>query len=121
MKAMADYGKMLGFDVAKDSSVAFAKCGKFPAKPASMVKLERLKAEVDQLTEERRAAEAEIGGRAAKASGIPADKYALARERLLTWNSEGKGKSGRRSLTKEENDLFLAHASDIRKVESVLQ
>ena len=120
-KAFADYGKMLGFDPAKDSAVAYAKCGKLPAKPASMVKLDQLKAEVDQLTEQRRAEEAEIGGRAAKASGIPADKYALARERLLTWNSEGKGKSGRRSLTKEENDLFLAHASDIRKVESVLQ
>lgn len=120
-KALAEYGKMFGVDPAKDSAVAYAKCGNLPAKPASMVKLERLKAEVDQLTEERRAAEAEIGGRAAKASGIPADKYALARERLLTWYSEGRGKNGRRSLTTEENDLFSAHASDIRKVQSVLR
>jgi hypothetical protein len=120
-KAFADYGKMLGFDPAKDSAVAYAKCGKLPAKPASMVKLEQLKAEVDQLAEQRRAEEAEIGGRAATASGIPADKYSLARERLLTWYSEGRGKSGRGSVTKEEDELFQAHASDIRKVQSVLR
>jgi hypothetical protein len=120
-KAMANYEKLIGFEPAKDSAVGYAKCGKPPAKPASMVKLEGLKAEVERLTEERRAAEAESGARAAKAAGMPADKYALARERLLTWNTERKAKDGKRSVTKDEDALFKSRAADIKKVEAALR
>ncbi len=121
LKAFADYMKMLGFDPAKDSVVAFAKCGKLPAKPASMVKLERLKAELEQINEERRAAEAEGGARAAKAAGMPADTYALARERLWAWNQSRKQKASRIPVTKEEDALFAARVSDIKKLESILR
>jgi hypothetical protein len=120
-KAMADYMKILGFDPVGDSTAAYAKCGKPPAKPASMVKLEGLKAEVEQLTDQRRAVEKESGVRAAKAAGMPADKYALARERLLTWNSERKEKGGKRSVTKDEDALFKSRMADIKKVEVALR
>jgi len=120
-KAMTDYAKMLGFDVAKDSSIAFGTCGKLPPKPASMVTLERLKAEVSALSDERRDAEVESNARAAKAAGMPADKYALARERLWAWSAARKDKKPSRALTKEEDALFSARASDIKRIESMLR
>jgi hypothetical protein len=119
-RAANDYMKLFGFDVVKDSAVAFAKCGKPPEKPASLVKLERLRAEQDKINEERRAAEEEVGALSAKAAGMPADKYALARERLWAWSVSRKAKK-RPPVTKEEEDLFAAHAGDIGKVESVLR
>ncbi len=121
VKAYADYTKLLGFDIARDSAVAFAACGKLPPKPASLVKLERLEAEVARLNDERRDAEAESEARAAKAAGMPADKYALARERLWAWAAARKQKQSTRALTKDEDALFSARASDIRKIESMLR
>jgi hypothetical protein len=120
-KAMTDYMKMLGIDLAKDTAAAYTTCGKPPAKPASMVKLERLKAEAAQLADQRRAVEKVSSERAANAAGMPADKYALARERLLTWNSERKEKGGKRSVTKDEDALFKSRADDIKKVEAALK
>lgn len=119
--AVADYMKMLGFDVAKDSAAAFATCGRIPPKPASVVRIERLKAEVDTLSEKRRVAEVEGEARAAKAAGMPADKYALARERLWVWNEARKRKQASRALTKEEEALFSARALDITRIESILR
>jgi hypothetical protein len=120
-RAFADYAKMLGYDPAQDSVVALSACGKLPAKPASMVKLERLKAEVGRLSDERRDAEVEIDARAAKAADMPADKYALARERLWAWSAARKQKQTQRALTKEEDALFSARASDIKRIESMLR
>ena len=103
-----------------DSAVAFAACGKLPPKPASLITLERLKAEVGRLNDERRDAEVEGDARAAKAAGMPADKYALARERL--WAAAArKQKQVQRALTKDEDALFSARANDIRKIESMLR
>jgi hypothetical protein len=121
MRAMADYTKMLGFDVAKDSAVAFAACGKLPAKPASMIKLEQLQAEVNRLSDERRDLENETDARAAKAAGMPADKYALARERLWAWSDARKQKKSPRAVTKDEDTLFSARAADIKRIESMLR
>ena len=121
LRAFADYTKLLGFDVARDSAVAFAACGKLPPKPASLITLERLQAEVGRLNDERRDAEAEGDARAAKAAGMPADKYALARERLWAWAAARKQKQVQRALTKDEDALFSARANDIRKIESMLR
>lgn len=120
-RAFADYVKMLGFDVVQDSVLAFAACGKLPAKPASMIKLEALQAEVNRLSDERRDLENETDARAAKAAGMPADKYALARERLWAWSAARKQKQAPRALTKDEDALFSARASDIKRVESMLR
>lgn len=120
MRAVNDYMKLFGFDAVKDSAVAFAKCGKPPAKPASLVKLERLQAERDTIIETRRVAEVEVGALSAKAAGMPADKYALARERLWAWNVARKGKR-RPPVTKEEDALFTSRVGDIGKVEVVLR
>lgn len=121
VRAYGNYIKMFGFDVAKDSAIAFGTCGKLPPKPASVVTLERLQAEVTRLSDERRDAEVEGEARAAKAAGMPADKYALARERLWAWNAARKQKQASRSLTKDEDALFSARAADIRKIESLLR
>jgi hypothetical protein len=121
MRAMTDYAKILGFDAAKDSAVAFGVCGKLPTKPASMVKLEQLQAEVGRLSDERRDLENETDARAAKAAGMPADKYALARERLWAWSDARKQKKAPRVLTKDEDALFTARASEIKRVESMLR
>ena len=121
MRAMTDYAALLGFDAAKDSAVAFGVCGKLPVKPASMVKLEQLQAEVGRLSDERRDLENETDARAAKAAGMPADKYALARERLWAWSDARKQKKAPRVLTKDEDALFTARASDIKRVENMLR
>ena len=121
MRAMADYAKMFGYDPAQDSVVAFGVCGKLPTKPASMVKLEQLQAEVGRLSDERRDLENETDARAAKAAGMPADKYALARERLWAWSDARRQKKAPRVLTKDEDALFTARASDIKRVERMLR
>lgn len=121
MRAMTDYAKILGYDPAQDSVVAFGVCGKLPTKPASMVKLEQLQADVGRLSDERRDLENETDARAAKAAGMPADKYALARERLWAWSDARKQKKAARVLTKDEDALFTARASDIKRVESMLR
>ncbi len=120
-RAFTEYMKMFGMDVAKDSAVAFAACGKLPPKPASLVALERLQAEVTRLSDERRDAEVESEARAAKAAGMAADKYALARERLWAWSAARKQKQAARALTKDEDALFSARAADIKKIESLLR
>ena len=101
--------------------VAFGKCGKRPAKPASLVKVESLKLARDKVNEELRRAEADINEKAAAAAGIAPDKYFLARERLYTWNSERKEKNGKRSVTKDEDALFKSRAADIKKVDAALR
>lgn len=121
VRAYNNYIKMLGFDVVKDSAVAFAACGKLPPKPASMVALERLQAEVTRLSDERRDAEEEGDARAAKAAGMSAEKYGLARERLWAWSAARKQKQGSRALTKEENALFFSRAADIKQIENMLR
>lgn len=121
MRAMMDYAKLFGYDPAQDSVVAFGVCGKLPTKPASMVKLEQLQAEVGRLSDERRDLENETDARAAKAAGMPADKYALARERLWAWSDARRQKKAPRVLTKDEDALFTARASDIKRVERVLR
>jgi hypothetical protein len=112
---------VIGATPAKDSAIAFGKCGKRPAKPASLVKVESLKLARDKVNEELRRAEADINEKAAAAAGIAPDKYFLARERLYTWNSERKEKNGKRSVTKDEDALFKSRAADIKKVDAALR
>lgn len=121
-RATTEYMKLFGFDAAKDTAAAYVKCGKPPAKPKSLVTIERLQAARDTLDEQRRTSEDESGARAAKAAGMPADKYGLARERLWVWNVTRNRKPPRRGgLTAEEETLFSARAADIIKLESVLR
>ena len=120
-RVLAQMMGLLGLDPARDSAVAFAKCGKAPAKPASLVRAEALRKDEQALDDQVRGIEGGTVERAAAASGLPAATYALARERLLTWNLETKDKKKQVSVTKDEDALFRSRAADIGKVSSALK
>ncbi len=119
-RAMADFYKSIGIDIAADSAAAYQTCGKPAAKPAALGRIDALSAQIDSLNNRARDLERETNVRAVAASGMPADKFGQARERVYTWYQANKqGKKG--VVTKGEEALFTSHASDIEKVSRALQ
>lgn len=112
--------KLMGMDPAADSAAAYKVCGRPPAATAAMQRAAALRKESDDMQEAARKLEEGRSARAAAASGLPADVYATARERLLTWNQQKKYKE-RLSVTKDEDALFSSRIAEIKKVESALR
>jgi hypothetical protein len=115
------YLRMIGLDPAADSAVAFRKCGKLPAAPASYVETERRAKELRDANEDLRKVESDLNERAAAVSGMPAREYFLARERLWAWYTARKYKRGNGGVTRDEDTLFQSREADIRKVEKALR
>ena len=122
-KALRDLNALIGINSQKDTTAAYEKCGKPPAKPATLVRTEKLNDEMQALNEELRKVEGDVTTRAAAAAGMPAQKYAQARERLWAWNvqSKQKRKADNMSVTKGEDGLFRSRASDITPFEKLLK
>ncbi|MBI3568162.1 MAG: hypothetical protein HY084_08180 [Gemmatimonadetes bacterium] len=114
-------GTLMGSDPAADSAAAYKVCGKPPAQTPAMIRTAKLRAEADSLQEEFRKAESGGADRAVAASGMPKEKYFVARERLLTWNSQRVANEGMRSVTKDEDALFKSRLAEIKKVEAALR
>lgn len=120
-KLELDYMKAMGIDVMADSAAAKAKCGKPPVKPAGIVKADSIGKEISNLNEQIRKIEQQSATQAVSASGMSADKYGQAKERLLTWYQAKHGGSSDTKVTGNEDALFKSRSADIEKVSRVLK
>jgi hypothetical protein len=113
--------RALGQDAAKDSAVAFKKCGTPPAIPPAYARTLKLEKEHQDLSEDLRKVELNLFERAAATAGIEKKEYFLARERVWAWNQARRNKKGTGGVTKDEDALFKSRQADIIKVEKALR
>ena len=115
-KLMRDYyAKMFGIDLKADTAAAAAKCGAKPPKPAFLAEQETMSGEIDSISKQIREREGAAESVGAKASGLSAHRFALARERLFTWRSDTYGGRPSKNFSSQENALFQAHRAEIEK------
>ena len=106
---------MTGIDVAADSAAAAKRCGTGPARPASSVERERVRAQIDSVYALERAIEQQTLPKAAAVSGLPPRRLALARERIMTWYSDqAEGAEGSR-WSRREHAMFARRKDEIRR------
>jgi len=115
------YKELFGIDFQADTAKARAKCGAFPAKPAIMVEEEALEKKVSDASDELRAAENASQDAGAKESRMPAERFALAKERLMTWYGLNKSGQADKQFGAKEHQLFTSRQSDIERVSKALR
>ena len=74
-----------GFSSRQDTVAATTKCGPEPAMPAALAREDSLRRESQRATEARRDAEIAARADALAQSGLPAEKFDAARERIESW------------------------------------
>ena len=105
-----------GIDVAADSAAAAKKCGELPSRPAAALELERVRAAIDTLMVRERTIQEQTVGKAAAVSGLPLQRFALARERILTWYADQAGEGGDLSRwPRREREMFERRHDEIRQ------
>lgn len=109
----AFYAKHLGIDVSKDSAAVRAKCGAPPAQPQALVDDSLLTARLDSANAAVRAIEDSIQVVGARASGLSAERFALARERLMVWKD--RRASGAKGFSAEEKALLDGRREEIER------
>jgi len=120
-KAQLDFYKAMGYDLKADSAAMKAKCGVESPKPAWMLEAEKIENEIDSLGTKVRQIEEGVQAAAVAASGMPAQRYHLARERLYTWFTKtGQGKQDI-GWPSEEEKLFKPKAEELKKLVWALQ
>jgi hypothetical protein len=103
-----------GIDASAARREAAKKCGELPERPAVAVEHERLREKLHSLFERERAIQIETSSKATAASGLPAQRFALARERLLTWVEDRAAGDTSRWSPRERALLERRHA-EIRR------
>lgn len=104
-----------GIDVAADSAAAARQCGELPARPAAALELERVRAEIDTLMVRERTIQEQTMPNAARASGLPPQRFALARERILTWYADQSGDGDMSRWPRREREMFERRRDEIRQ------
>lgn len=104
-----------GIDVAADSAAAARQCGELPARPAAALELQRVRAEIDTLMVRERTIQEQTLPNAARASGLPPQRFALARERILTWYADRSAGGDLSRWPRRERELFERRRDDIRQ------
>ena len=115
------YKELFGIDFKADTAKAKVKCGAFPAKPAIMVEEEALEKQVEQASDDLRGAESAAQDAGVKESRMPADRFALAKERLMTWYQADKSGQADKQFPKNEHQLFTSRKADIERVSKALR
>lgn len=105
--------KYLGIDAAADSAAEVARCGKPPVIPKQLAERDRLNDEVGNLDDRIRDAEMAAESAGPQVSGLAATRFALARERLITWVSADRSGTAPRSFSDREHQLFSSRKGDI--------
>ena len=104
-----------GIDVAADSAAAARKCGETPGRPAAALELERVRADIDTLMVRERTIQEQTLPNAARASGLPPLRFALARERILTWYADQSGEGDMSRWPRREREMFERRRDEIRQ------
>ncbi|HJU90434.1 MAG TPA: hypothetical protein VJ672_13685 [Gemmatimonadaceae bacterium] len=104
-----------GIDVAADSAAAARRCGELPGRPAVALELERVRAQIDTLMVKERTIQEQTLPNAARASGLPPQRFALARERILTWYMDQSGDGDMSRWSRREREMFERRREEIRQ------
>lgn len=104
-----------GIDVAADSAAAAKKCGEIPGRPAAALELERVRAQIDTLMVRERTIQEQTLPNAARASGLPPQRFALARERILTWYADRTAEGDLSRWPRREREMFERRRDEIRQ------
>jgi hypothetical protein len=102
-------------DAKTDSTAADKACGSMPAKPAAMVQVEQLDAQVSSLADEIRKLEETSAAAEVKESGLTERQYLMARERIEAYLSAVKYKSQPRGFGPGELEALGARRADLEK------
>jgi hypothetical protein len=110
-----------GVDLHADTVAAEKVCGAKPARPAWLVEQEALRAQIESLSDQVRDAEREMTLAGVSASGMQADRFGLARERVLNWY-RGEAKGGRpiQRFGDRERKLFESRRAELEQVVKAL-
>lgn len=115
--------EVLGVDVfadtKKDSVATDAKCGKEPAKPASLVQEARMQKELQAMDDQIRTLEAQALTAGAQAAGIEQVRYGQLKERALVIMARVEGK-GSGKFGDEEMAAVRKRLADLEKVKRAL-
>lgn len=104
-----------GIDVEADSAAAAKKCGTLPARPEPALELKRLRAQIDSLMVKERTIQEQTMPNAARVSGLPPLRFALARERILTWYADQSGEGDLSRWPRKEREMFERRRDEIRQ------
>lgn len=110
----------LKIDPKADTAQAIKECGAIPVKPDWMVKAELDDAKADTLSTQVRNLEDKAQAAGVSASGLSAEQFAQARERLVNWYRGGKDNNSVQRFGKAELQLIHEHQAEIEKLERVL-
>jgi hypothetical protein len=108
---------LMGVDFKADTAAARSKCGTIPPKPVQFAQIDSLDGLAKKLNVEVRALEATAAAKgAAAAGGMPENRFAQARERILTWFHDG----AREKYRFPETRLLVSRKAEIAAVRSAL-
>jgi hypothetical protein len=114
-KLAAEFG--LTPDDAKPDTIAADKaCGPLPSKPAVLVQMEQLDAQVRALSEQIRQLEEKSSATEIKESGLTERQFFMARERVEAYLSAVKYKSQPRGFSASELEALGAQRASLEKV-----
>ena len=106
---------LMGVDFKADTAAARSKCGTIPPKPVQFAQIDSLDGLAKKLNVEVRALEATAAAKgAAAAGGMPENRFAQARERILTWFYDG----AREKYRFPETQLLVSRKAEIEAVKS---
>jgi hypothetical protein len=107
--------ELMGVNFKADTAAAKAKCGTIPPKPVQFAQIDSLDGIAKKANVEARALEATAADKgAAAAGGMPGNRFAQARERILTWFYDGAPAKYRFP----ETPLLAARKAEIEAVKS---
>ena len=104
------------YDPKPDTLAADKACGREPAKPAAMVEVEQLDAQMNTLSDQIRQLEEKSAATEQKESGLSERQFFMARERIEAYLSAMKYKSQPRGFSGPELEALGARRADLEKV-----
>ena len=115
-QAEAELARLAGGDPKADTTKAVTKCGRAPAKPAWLVTADSLNDESNRLLVEARMLEQRADSVGARAAGLNAQQFSVAKERVVAW-VQGDGKPGRVGcFTDAERTALDARMSELKEL-----
>ena len=116
-KVQAAQMTMFGIDLKKDSATARGPCGAEPPRLAVAVQIDTLTERSNKLGEDVRDLESTAQAQGSVAAGMNGTDFALAREKVLTFSSQGHGG---KLLTAAELERLRARKAEIEKLKRAL-
>ena len=121
MRLQRDFAsKQLGIDPKADTAKAVQTCGKPPTKPAWLAQADADADRADTLNVRMRDLEEKASSESVRLSGVSADKFTAARERIARWWGQQQDDDPSRGFAEGEVKILKSHRDQIAKLEDIL-